>query len=553
MTDLSQEEYRKVLRRCWEVPGLSTFDTTFPEEVDEWLKHKSKALGVPLEYLAFPLLAAIAYTMGESAVELNKQYTEPVIVYTLVAGRSGTNKPGSLDTIKSLISKLVVKNNDIEHVFDTGTLEGLLCQLKLNDGSILGAPDEFSSFIDNLDKNSNGNSDRARYLSLHSGSSWAKRIKGGGSMSVKNPRFNFMSFIQNYPLANTISRQNHYEGFYPRFLIATPKEVFTKFGDKFRHSEQEDNVDMQQIVQMIYDKHHEKKRNSIKITPAAIDILADYHDNVVVKYREENPFDETKTMLLAKSMSNVIRVAAIQSAIRVAMIQYREEFDNVMQDVEACSNHFSDDEVISTGVSLSNATKEDDNEFSSSSPSSNVEADSNHLSEANESSSSSRTVNVTETREESASSIDHITAVDMKRALQLVTYSVNCTALLCSAELPIKTKKADRKLPSPNLIGDEFIIMNKMKIRKMYSHKLKINNCIPCSVVTRDHLYPQYGGMTGKDVATNFLQCLQKKGLGVLYAEEAKPYFQFVDINDTENQTPEVLSLLDRLQLQQKL
>ena len=87
----------------------------------------------------------------------------------------------------------------------------------------------------------------------------------------------------------------------------------------------------------------------------------------------------------------------------------------------------------------------------------------------------------------------------------------------------------------------------------MYSHKLKINNCIPCSVVTRDHLYPQYGGMTGKDVATNFLQCLQKKGLGVLYAEEAKPYFQFVDINDTENQTPEVLSLLDRLQLQQKL
>ena len=73
----------------------------------------------------------------------------------------------------------------------------------------------------------------------------------------------------------------------------------------------------------------------------------------------------------------------------------------------------------------------------------------------------------------------------------------------------------------------------------MFSHKLKLNNKIPLFVVTHDHLYPSSGVLrvTGKDVAINFLQCLQKVGLGTLY-DGSKPYFEFFDIEDTENLIP---------------
>ena len=84
----------------------------------------------------------------------------------------------------------------------------------------------------------------------------------------------------------------------------------------------------------------------------------------------------------------------------------------------------------------------------------------------------------------------------------------------------------------------------------MHSHKLCINNCIPLSVITKDHLYPQLGGVTGKDLAINFLKGMTNVGLGSFVEDCSKPYFQFIDINDVENLEPHVISLLERLQLQ---
>ena len=39
-------------------------------------------------------------------MRVSNSYLEPVILYTLVAGRSGTNKAGSLVLVKTLIEKL---------------------------------------------------------------------------------------------------------------------------------------------------------------------------------------------------------------------------------------------------------------------------------------------------------------------------------------------------------------------------------------------------------------------------------------------------------------
>ena len=67
-----------------------------------------------------------------------------------------------------------------QHVYDSGTMEGLMSVLKENDGSVYCAVDEFTTFLDAMDKNSNGHGERFRYLSIWSGSIWSKRTKQGG-------------------------------------------------------------------------------------------------------------------------------------------------------------------------------------------------------------------------------------------------------------------------------------------------------------------------------------------------------------------------------------
>ena len=303
---LSEENYRKILKKCWALPGISSEKPCYPEPVNSWILNKSKSLGVPFEYIAYPILSAVSYAMGKSVVNVTPKYKEPVIIYTLIAGRSGTNKSASLEVAKNLVLD-IKEEDDVEPLFDTGTLEGLLSQLKSNNGSILCAPDEFSSFVDNMDKHGNGNSEKARYLSLHSGSSWVKRTKCGGNVGVMNPRFNFCSFIQNFPLANSMSHSNHYEGFYPRFLIAAPKEVFVKFADKLACAQVREAADMNQVMQNIYNSHHINNTNDnvneYVLSAEAIQLLANYHDNIVIKHREDNPFEDLKTMVLSKSIS----------------------------------------------------------------------------------------------------------------------------------------------------------------------------------------------------------------------------------------------------------
>ena len=140
----------------------------------------------------------------------------------------------------------------------------------------------------------------------------------------------------------------------------------------------------------------------------------------------------------------------------------------------------------------------------------------------------------------------------MLRAMKIINYTVECSLSLSNDATLSSSKTAVRKLPNPDIVDEDFVLRHKTKVKKLYQHMMLINNCLPLSVVTRDHIYPQYGGVIGKDVAISFLKGLQNVGLGEYHGDGesiARPYFKIIDINDTENIPAHIHSLLVKLQI----
>ena len=324
---IEDHTYRKALENSWNVPINE--NEIFPENILCWLVKKSNELGVPVSYLTYPLMTSIAYCLGGSSVRVTETYTEPVILYCLVSGRSGTNKSGSLSLMKDMLCSV---NMATEHVFDTGTMEGLMGTMKSNGGSVLCAVDEFAIFLDAMDKNSNGNAEKCRYLSLWSGIEWSKKTKHGGLDLIKNPRFQFIAYNQNYFLMNLIKNLNHYDGFLPRFLVATPKEVYIPLREKINAAKENDDINMGKIMKNVFEHFHRNGGVSFELSSDAMNDFANYHDNDVLEFRKEEKFNDLKSMILSKSIGNVLRVSAVQCALRLGLNSLANDnaFENIL-------------------------------------------------------------------------------------------------------------------------------------------------------------------------------------------------------------------------------
>ena len=128
LSPLDDVQSRIMMEECWSIK--SECKNWFPAPIYEWVKRHSTILGVPDEYLALPLLVATAHLSHHSHVKINRMYKEPIIIYSIVAGRSGTNKSGSLSLIADIVEELKP-----DSIFDSGTIEGLAKSLEASPAS----------------------------------------------------------------------------------------------------------------------------------------------------------------------------------------------------------------------------------------------------------------------------------------------------------------------------------------------------------------------------------------------------------------------------------
>lgn len=67
----------------------------------------AKSIGVPKEFLFFPLLTTVASLMGTSTcIEINKKWREPVLLWFVITSKKGTNRSGALNLLSGALQEI---------------------------------------------------------------------------------------------------------------------------------------------------------------------------------------------------------------------------------------------------------------------------------------------------------------------------------------------------------------------------------------------------------------------------------------------------------------
>eukprot|EP00111_Clytia_hemisphaerica_P013630 TCONS_00040078-protein len=168
--------------------------------------------------------------------------------------------------------------------------------LQDNDFTLLCVYDEFSTLVDSLDKGSNGNCDKGRYLTLCSAVTWSKKTKTNGTMTLKDPRHSIISYKQPFYAIN-FARNNLQDGFFQRFLITVPQEVFVMLKEKENavKADGASSIILSDILRNIYNICCEEVIN-MTLSEAAKELYTKLHDDVQT-FRRDNPYGESRVSI----------------------------------------------------------------------------------------------------------------------------------------------------------------------------------------------------------------------------------------------------------------
>ena len=87
--------------------------------------------------------------------------------------------------------------------------------------------------------------------------------------------------------------------------------------EKINAAREADNLDMSTLVQVVYNTFSEHGF-TFKMDDDAMALFKKHHDSVL-NFRKSDKFDDHKAMVKTKSISNVLRVAGVQCAMRCAL------------------------------------------------------------------------------------------------------------------------------------------------------------------------------------------------------------------------------------------
>ena len=162
-------------------------------EMMEFLESHAKSIGVPKEFLFFPLLTTVASLMATSTtIEINKKWREPALPWFVIASKKGTNKSGALNLVSGALQEMEEllaereddgddKEEGIERqlLIDHFSFEELFNVMSRNGNKILALCDQMTTFYGLLDlfKPSGCSNDRKTLLNLYNRGKWSRNFR----------------------------------------------------------------------------------------------------------------------------------------------------------------------------------------------------------------------------------------------------------------------------------------------------------------------------------------------------------------------------------------
>ncbi len=257
-------------------PLLGEFPTdTLAEWVKAFVEHAARALGVPTDFVAIPVLVDISVGIGNArSIQLRKDWTEYARIFAGVIGVSGATKsPAQQLGLRSLTFSHNAEPGNRRFTSDV-TIEKLAELLDKHPRGILLYRDELSAWVRAMNQYRSGKgADRQFFLQTWGGSPLTVDRMNGMELFIPHP---FLSVVGGLPpdmIGELEDAQGREDGFVPRIVFAWPDPVPVRWTD----DEVPDSVarEYDEHLQALYDL---SDNVVLPLTPAAKGFFTNWHD-----------------------------------------------------------------------------------------------------------------------------------------------------------------------------------------------------------------------------------------------------------------------------------
>jgi hypothetical protein len=301
------------------------------------------ALGVPEEYIFFPLLSCVAGAMGRTEVEINQEWREKCAIWCAVIGRRGSRRTATLGRFMAAAETLRKTNANVEEVLrhEAEALPELAKELRddVHVNTILH--EDLQHVFDVLFSDSKTNLSRMKRL-------YDANVTSCGPPNLNIAGFvvteNAMDFLDKQPLEMT-----------SRFLVTSPPDV-VYYSKDLKVPIPSNTPSLSDLFEVLWIRHQDPRTYYLQGTAKAL--FDQYYDRYAETLRDMMA-DDGRYSHVAKAPAQLARLSCVLCALRQALkyVVYQEDaahgtwnFEIGQEDVEA--SKIIVDQVLKTKFTL---------------------------------------------------------------------------------------------------------------------------------------------------------------------------------------------------------
>lgn len=214
----------------------------FPDKILRLILNAEETIGLPVDFFASSILSAVSTAIrGKFRLEFKDSFVESAALMMVLVGRPGINKSHPLkialeplyELEKESYNEYISQENEEEdtirkrYIISDATIESVANLLTQNPSGLLLHSDEFSGFLDGMDKYRQGD-DVQKWLSIWSNMPISIDRVSKEPQFLQDPFITIAGTIQPDLLYKFTEKNRSHNGFIDRVLFAYPSGLKSK-------------------------------------------------------------------------------------------------------------------------------------------------------------------------------------------------------------------------------------------------------------------------------------------------------------------------------------